>query len=221
MAGFSPCLERARTFFPASRCSFPLSVGLIHHFSAYPSSKWWTIHVGWWDFVGGEGGNGRERTKKKKFVSNPKDLHEINTFWQNCWMCCWWDSRVSVHGSQGWLKYGFVRWRPKCGPHLHWWLGWRQLWKVPSSPQLPAWSPCMFLPLSIWAERTKKHDLLKGQGKIDFIVKNKLEWRICPQTRSQASVSINREVCVAEIKHLGLQNALASPSWVAVELIPR
>lgn len=101
MAGFSPCLERARTFFPASRCSFPLSVGLIHHFSAYPSSKWWTIHVGWWVFVGGEGGNGRERTKKKKFISNPKDLHEINTFWQNCWMCCWWDSRVSVHGSQG------------------------------------------------------------------------------------------------------------------------
>lgn len=93
-----PLVDVARMFFHASHCSLSLSVVLIHHFSAYSFNKWRTVPQGWWVFVGGEGGNERERTKKNKSFYNPKQLCKINTFWENCWMCCWWDTRVSVHG---------------------------------------------------------------------------------------------------------------------------
>lgn len=141
-------------------------------------------------------------------------------------MCCWWDSTVSVHGaielrnpwsvvlSGGEKNAALALTGGVAGGH-----SWR--------PQAPS-AACTITLLVFtteylsWEVKTKKSDLSKGQGKIYFIVKNKPKWKKCSlQTHSQASASVNKEVCVTEIEHLGLQSALAFPSWVAEKLILR
>lgn len=147
-----PIVPVARTFFHASHCSFPLSVGLNHHFSAYLSSEWWILHLGQWVFVGGEGGNGRGRMKKK-FVYNPKDLHKVNTFWKNRWMCFWRDSESLCMEVRGCWSMVFCQVETQVRP-LPSLVGWLVATLEGNQlPQLLALLPCLFLPPSIWVEK--------------------------------------------------------------------